>query len=611
MHAVMWRLFVLVIVLAKPIASYAENWVCGQDLNLDGYTDAITETTSCRTTPQGQYCSVSSQACQTNFTCPLDANQSCVNGSCTVGGTCAAVTGSTTLSIAPAGYFTSQTTLLLTYNTSFASSGNTITVSKVALDGTPQPSFQIRASGLTFTGTVTTGAAVSGYFNYGLGIVRATGTNTITIYQALYPGSGGVCPSGFTLQPVWMANASQPAYQFDACIRSRGSLTVTGARVTTYDARGTAGAYLWNISPAYQMQGNQINVLTPNNCLSGASTCLSEGRIVFDVTAYRCSSNGQNYATNALCTASCSQTATCTTTQPTCPIDPALPCMEASAGNYRCSPNTCVDLDATPPIPTDVTSPMPQDNGTRDASGNCLDELFLFTGRPMTCGKSGVHTGFVDCCDQGGDNVIADNMGTDVGSFVTQQGISAVATIAGQAVANFAANLAAGQIASEAASNAASFATNNVINGTWFNPTTFYISAAIFIIQNYLLGQCEQIDLETAVMKESDMCHYIGTYCSDEWPLVGCVQRRETHCCFNSMLGRILHEQGRPQLASFGGWGTPEAPNCRGFTPEEFQQLDFGQIDLTEYFGVLRTEAAGVIQSNMNDAVQNFYNNVR
>lgn len=47
-------------------------------------------------------------------------------------------------------------------------------------------------------------------------------------------------------------------------------------------------------------------------------------------------------------------------------------------------------------------------------------------------------------------------------------------------------------------------------------------------------------------------------------------------------MARLLHEQARAQLGI--DWGTPERPNCRGFTPEELARIDFKQLDLGEAF---------------------------
>jgi hypothetical protein len=41
-------------------------------------------------------------------------------------------------------------------------------------------------------------------------------------------------------------------------------------------------------------------------------------------------------------------------------------------------------------------------------------------------------------------------------------------------------------------------------------------------------------------------------------------------------------------------WGTPKNPNCKGFTPVEFQVLDFSKIDLKDFFGDLKLDASRI-----------------
>ncbi|MEM1660984.1 MAG: conjugal transfer protein TraN [Candidatus Bathyarchaeia archaeon] len=100
--------------------------------------------------------------------------------------------------------------------------------------------------------------------------------------------------------------------------------------------------------------------------------------------------------------------------------------------------------------------------------------------------------------------------------------------------------------------------------------------------------KCDEQDIVTSTLKESGYCHYIGEKCIRRIRLgiKKCTQKAEIYCCFNSKLARIVHEQGRPQLRTFtevGLWGNQNNPYCRGFTMDEFQALDFGKIDLSEY----------------------------
>lgn len=129
-----------------------------------------------------------------------------------------------------------------------------------------------------------------------------------------------------------------------------------------------------------------------------------------------------------------------------------------------------------------------------------------------------------------------------------------------------------------------------------------------------LKERCGDGDAETVQANSSGRCHLIGDYCKKKWPLIGCVQRANSYCCFNSKLGRIIHEQGRAQLQQFnpnGDWGGPESPNCRGFTPEEFQMLDFSKIDLVEYFADIKTKATQEIQQNMEGKIHDYYENLK
>ncbi|WP_051654328.1 conjugal transfer protein TraN [Persephonella sp. KM09-Lau-8] len=135
------------------------------------------------------------------------------------------------------------------------------------------------------------------------------------------------------------------------------------------------------------------------------------------------------------------------------------------------------------------------------------------------------------------------------------------------------------------------------------------------------LGQCKPREKILAKMRTTNKgkeytladarCHYVGSYCAEEW-MGTCVQRKKTFCCFGSVLARILHEQGRPQIGL--SWGDPKNPICRGFTPAELQSIDFGKIDFSEYENFMQDEINEKfkpqdVQQNMQDKIQDFYDN--
>jgi len=96
-----------------------------------------------------------------------------------------------------------------------------------------------------------------------------------------------------------------------------------------------------------------------------------------------------------------------------------------------------------------------------------------------------------------------------------------------------------------------------------------------------------------------------GTYCAQK-ALGVCIRKKRQFCCFPSKLSRILHAQGRTQLSI--SWGTPENPDCRGFTADELSRLNFDRLDLgeiyTEISARVKQSTDTVIKRNLSDRIQ-------
>lgn len=334
----------------------------------------------------------------------------------------------------------------------------------------------------------------------------------------------------------------------------------------------------------------------------------------------------------------------------TCPLGD-YPCLETGEGVPQCSPHACVDTAAAENIINHLpeSDPVYQDDGELDENGNCLGEIFIFSGKATRCRPPGLTVGYAnDCCDSSepmlSDPKTGSRVRTAVGAVTTlyemaqvgyysyqiAQGAMAAVQVGGQVVvynaggaiaATYASGSAvgAGVMSASATASAAGAtiagsgaaaaggATATVSSGltayagALFNPATIIIAIVVMVVMKVLMGNgCSAQDIETAIYANSDYCRYLGTVCEKEIELMGCVQKAKRYCCFNSKMARIVQEQGRPQLKSFGpdgGWGTPENPNCRGFTPVEFQQLDFARIDLSEYFGDIEEDLNEKIQA--------------
>ena len=95
------------------------------------------------------------------------------------------------------------------------------------------------------------------------------------------------------------------------------------------------------------------------------------------------------------------------------------------------------------------------------------------------------------------------------------------------------------------------------------------------------ITSCDKDSKELAKIRLKGQCIKIGTYCAEKLPLLRtCVRKKTVFCCFGNKFAKLLQEQGKKQLGL--NFGTPEAPNCRGFTAEELTKIDFSKIDMTE-----------------------------
>lgn len=296
--------------------------------------------------------------------------------------------------------------------------------------------------------------------------------------------------------------------------------------------------------------------------------------------------------------------------QPICPIAGGGACVAdpnspfAAWGVYQtyCSPNPCMDLKDAEEV-GNIDGTMLVDNGARDSDGQCLDELQIFTGRASYCQLSGKSTAFQNCCKNDG-KVNSDSMGTVNELSLAIDTIQAMYEVTAAAYSAYSSTIAAGG-SQAAASSAASTAASEAISAL-MNPATIAWAVVIYLVLDYLMQSCDAMSMETSMNAESGFCHYVGEYCKTKW-LGHCVQKARGFCCFNSMMGRIIHEQGRPQLNTFNDWGTPDSPDCRGFDPDEFRDLDFSKIDFSEYYAELLYKTQGQVTDTMTKLTEQFY----
>lgn len=120
------------------------------------------------------------------------------------------------------------------------------------------------------------------------------------------------------------------------------------------------------------------------------------------------------------------------------------------------------------------------------------------------------------------------------------------------------------------------------------DPWTLIIAIIIYVVMSKM--SCNEEEGRLAMQEGAKLCHTVGTWCSDCHKLSpgicgGCKETTTSKCCFNSMLARIIQEQGRTQIGK--GWGDPKSADCSGFTVTQLQGLNFAAMDLSEFYASL------------------------
>jgi hypothetical protein len=127
-----------------------------------------------------------------------------------------------------------------------------------------------------------------------------------------------------------------------------------------------------------------------------------------------------------------------------------------------------------------------------------------------------------------------------------------------------------------------------------FNPYMFGIVVATKLYESYQAAlACEEKDYKTATLTKGKLCYEYGSWCEKKVSgMFGstCQKYRTGKCCYNSKLARIINYQGRQQL------GLP-MDDCNGFTVDQINQLNWSEIDLSEFISDMLDKAKEGIPS--------------
>jgi conjugal transfer mating pair stabilization protein TraN len=113
-----------------------------------------------------------------------------------------------------------------------------------------------------------------------------------------------------------------------------------------------------------------------------------------------------------------------------------------------------------------------------------------------------------------------------------------------------------------------------------------YTLYQLFDILVHIIWQCTQVEFELGAKRQLKVCHYNGSYCQGK--ILGiCIEKRDSYCCYNSPLARILQEQVRKQPQVNRPYGEADSPDCSGLTAVDLQVVNWDLVDLSEWMGLL------------------------
>jgi len=132
-----------------------------------------------------------------------------------------------------------------------------------------------------------------------------------------------------------------------------------------------------------------------------------------------------------------------------------------------------------------------------------------------------------------------------------------------------------------------------ITKGPWVQYASTAFSVVMWAYTAYQIADllvqiiyaCDESEMELAAQKPLKVCHYIGSYCSQDTSF-GCIEKKKSYCCYDTPLARIVNEQGLPQVGK--DFGSAKDPECLGFTMDEFGQLDWSSINLDEWMAYVR-----------------------
>ncbi|MAF04707.1 conjugal transfer protein TraN [Herbaspirillum sp.] len=131
-----------------------------------------------------------------------------------------------------------------------------------------------------------------------------------------------------------------------------------------------------------------------------------------------------------------------------------------------------------------------------------------------------------------------------------------------------------------------------------FNP---YVLVASLVFQYVMsLMNCTQEEQMLGMHKQANLSVYVGEQCINSI-LGSCLEYQDDYCSFNSVLAKIINQQGKAQLGL-------DFSSCSGLSIDQVTKLDFSKVDFSEFAATMLEQAKKGMPSS--SAISNAYQSV-
>lgn len=234
--------------------------------------------------------------------------------------------------------------------------------------------------------------------------------------------------------------------------------------------------------------------------------------------------------------------------------------------------------------------------------------------QPVTSAYDAIATPLSNAYDQIAGNIAGEvSSGAGTTSIASNLGLDTLA----QEMTNFVADLmpdALRDVLFSAGTDATGAATGNyvlsdtvmqgfnVLNGVMAVYTAYQVANLVID----LATQCDDNEMDAGLKIEMRQCVNVNKSLNSgsdkptcEKKILGvCLKKRNHHCCYNTILARIVMEQAIPMLGKTIAVDTADM-TCEGLSLNELAAIDWNRIDLSEWVGLMGE--AGVLPQSESD----------